>query len=59
LRHPNAETETLFYGRCGCPSTIVDIPPDEISFGDSEALDNDHARKSASMPLGADIVYHI
>ncbi|KAJ7314511.1 hypothetical protein DFH08DRAFT_1041760 [Mycena albidolilacea] len=45
LHHPDAETETQFYGRSGCLSTIVDIPPPEISFGDSEALDNDYAQQ--------------
>ncbi|KAJ7807623.1 hypothetical protein B0H14DRAFT_3764004 [Mycena olivaceomarginata] len=44
LRHPEAEPETQFYSGNGCLSTIVDIPPHEISFDESESLDNGHAR---------------
>ncbi|KAJ7364585.1 hypothetical protein DFH08DRAFT_798914 [Mycena albidolilacea] len=39
LRHPAAEPETQFYSGNGCLSTIVDIPPHEVS-----SLDNGHAR---------------
>ncbi|KAJ7807615.1 hypothetical protein B0H14DRAFT_3483098 [Mycena olivaceomarginata] len=44
LRRPEAEPETQFYSGNGCLSTIVDIPPHEISFDESESLDNGHAR---------------
>ncbi|KAJ7712119.1 hypothetical protein B0H14DRAFT_3524178 [Mycena olivaceomarginata] len=44
LRHPEAESQTQFYGRSYCLSTIVDISPLETSSYDSEALHNDYAQ---------------
>jgi hypothetical protein len=45
LRHPEAESPTQFGGRSYCLSTIVDMPPHETCFHDSEALHNDGAQQ--------------
>ncbi|KAJ7305678.1 hypothetical protein DFH08DRAFT_976228 [Mycena albidolilacea] len=45
LRHPEAESQTQFYGRSYFLSTIVDIPPHETRPYDSDALHNDCARQ--------------
>ncbi|KAJ7836245.1 hypothetical protein B0H14DRAFT_3705337 [Mycena olivaceomarginata] len=45
LRHPEAESPTQFGGRSYCLSTIVDMPPHETYFYDSEALHIERAQQ--------------